>query len=263
MKNIIRSIAYELLRSRLMVYVFILITISNALIAILNIEDNSFHEATGSAMIAEANSLTFLFAEFFVIFAVGVICGSDLTDKVANYEILSGHSRRRVYLARSIFGVLLASVLGLVLSLIPMAAGTAIFGWGHRLVFRDVLIRHLLYVFPFLRIAAFTVILTFLIKNQYAVMGIGYGIVTFNTIASGMVAERANLLTANFNLNLLSAFEGWRVYNLSAADGIVYYATYDSGLSAEAIAGTILLSIALAAVYLLIGYALFQRDDLN
>ena len=46
-------------------------------------------------------------------------------------------------------------------------------------------------------------------------MGIGYGIITINTLFSGIVSDHENLLTSNFNLNLLADFDGWSVYNIS------------------------------------------------
>ena len=94
-------------------------------------------------------------------------------------------------------------------------------------------------------------------------MGIGYGIESLNSIFSGVVSNHDNLLTANFNLNLLADYDGWSVYNLSSTDGIVKYACYDSSLSSEMVVGTILVSVIVMVVYLIIGYGLFRRDDLN
>ena len=94
-------------------------------------------------------------------------------------------------------------------------------------------------------------------------MGIGYGIITINTLFSGIVSDHENLLTSNFNLNLLADYDGWSVYNISKTDGIVNYACYDSSLSIGNVIGTILISIAVMAIYLVIGYGLFRRDDLS
>ena len=263
MINIIKSQIYEITRSRLLILLFFLLAGVNTLITVLNIAENTFKEATTSAMLSEAQSDTFIFAEFFVISAVGIICGSDFKDKVANYEILNGHSRINVYLARSLFSIILAAILGTILSFVPLISGNIIFGFGARLELKDVILRTALYIFPYLRVAAFTVILIFIIKNQYAVMGIAYGIVTINTIFSSTSINHENLLTANFNLNLLADYEGWSVYNISKTEGIVNYASYNSSLPYWAVAGTILISLAVMTVYLVIGYGLFRRDDLN
>ena len=263
MNNIIKSMIYELRKSRFVLVLFLVIAAANVLVTVLNISANTFNEATTSAMLSEAKNTTFLFAEFFVIAAVGIIIGSDFKDKVANYELMSGHSRIQVYLARSVFAVILSALLGTVLAFVFLVTGNIFFGFGGRLVLSDVILRTFLYLFPFLRVAAFTVILTFTIKNQYVVMGIGYGIETLNSVFSGVVSDHDNLLTANFNLNLLADYDGWSVYNLSSTDGIVNYACYDSSLSSGAIVGTILVSVIVMVVYLIIGYGLFRRDDLN
>ena len=263
MNNIIKSIAYEIRKTRLMRWLFLIIAAANVLVTVLNIADNTFKEATTSAMLSEATLTTFMFAEFFVIAAVGLICGSDFKDKVANYEIMNGHSRIQVYMARSIFGVLFAAFTGTVLSFIPLVSGNIFYSFGSRLALSDVILRTALYFFPFIRIAAFTVIISFVVKNQYAVMGIAYGIISFNTVMSGTVSNHENFITANFNLNLLADYHGWSVYNISNTEGIINYAAYDSALPKGAVPGTIIVSLLVMVVYLVIGYGLFRRDDLN
>ena len=96
MNNIIKSMIYELRKSRFVLVLFLVIAAANVLVTVLNISANTFDEATTSAMLSEAKNTTFLFAEFFVIAAVGIIIGSDFKDKVANYELMSGHSRIQV-----------------------------------------------------------------------------------------------------------------------------------------------------------------------
>ena len=263
MTNIVKSIIYEVIRSRLLIFLFLIMAGVNVLVTVLNIAENTFKEATTSAMLSEAHNTVFMFAEFFVVAAVGIICGSDFKDKVANYEILNGHSRIKIYLARSISAVFIASILGAAISFVPLVSGNIFFDFGSRLELGDVIIRTALLFFPYLRLAAFAVILTFVIKNQYAVMGISYGIIMFNTLMSGIVTNHDNLLTANFNLNLLADYEGWTVYNISKAEGIVNYAAYDSSLPMWAVTGTIFVSLAVMLVYLVIGYGLFRRDELN
>ena len=92
MNNIIKSMVYELRKSKLMLVLFLVIAATNVLVTVLNISANTFNEATTSAMLSEAKNTTFLFAEFFVIAAVGIIIGSDFKDKVNEGDFILGGS---------------------------------------------------------------------------------------------------------------------------------------------------------------------------
>ena len=262
MKNMIRSLLYEIRKNRSLKLAFIGLILINILLVFINIGENSFYEESGSAMLAEGKSFSYMMGMYFVLFAVAMIAGGDFKDKVINYEVMSGHSRLSIFMARNIIAILVASIGGMILSFVPLVASCIGWGFGNRLVLSDVIIRTFLYLFPFIRIAALFSMFTFLIKNQYAMLGIGYGIISFCLVTSGTVKDHTNFFTAMFNLNLLSGFNGWSVYNISNLRGLVTYAAFDSSVTVKMVAGTVIISLIATGIYLLLGYALFKRDEL-
>ena len=66
-----------------------------------------------------------------------------------------------------------------------------------------------------------------------------------------------------FNMILLTQYQGWSNYNLDPVLGVVRYYAYDSGVTREMVAGTIVASLLMTIFYLFMGYALFRRDELN
>ena len=92
MKNIMKSIWFEILHSKLMIKIYVAFIIVMGLIAVLNVNIDT--QKTGaSGMLASNPELIYQFPIFILALIVGTICGEDYKDKVANYEVLSGHSR--------------------------------------------------------------------------------------------------------------------------------------------------------------------------
>ena len=262
MKNIMRSIWFEILHSKLMIRIYVAFIIIMGLIAVLNV--NIDKEASGaSGMLASDPIIIYEFPIFILAFIVGIICGDDYKDKVANYEVLSGHSRKSIFFARTLMGIFVGAVLATILCFIPIIVGTMVGGWGDELLLSDVIIRLSLFIFPMLRLAAFFALLTFLIKNPYIIMAIGFVVSVTPAFLSGMLSHSQSIYISTFNMGLLTKFDGWSIYNVDPQVGIVKYNSYISSVSPELVIGTIAASLVMTAFYLFMGYALFRRDDLN
>ncbi len=257
MKNIIKSIGYEIIRSKFMIRIYVFFILIMGLIGILNAEDRT------DVMLADNPTISYLFPIFMAAFIVGIICGEDYKDKVANYEILSGHSRKCVFFARSLMAIIVAALACTFLCFMPLIAGCIAGGWGNTLELSDVVIRQLLFFFPFLRLAAFLVVLTFLIKSPYIMMAIGFVITMSVPSLDSLLTHTKSLYLSIFNFGFLTDYRGWSIYNIDPNIGIVKYSTFDSSLSSGLIVGTIIVSLAMTVFYLFMGYALFRRDDLH
>lgn len=262
MKNIMKSILYEVLHSKLLIRIYLLFILVQALVGILNINTGS-QVPTVSNMVADGGLIAYEFPLFVLALIVGTIVGEDYRDKVANYEVMSGHSRKSIFLARSLMATFLAAFACSVLTFIPMLAGSVFADWGNTLVMRDVVIRYLLMFFPFLRLAAFLTVLTFIIKNNYVVMAVGFGMIFVNSFISEMMKNSKGFFISLFNLKLLTSYDGWNIYNVDPQAGVVNYSSYISSVSTKLVIGTIAVSLLMTAFYLFMGYALFRRDDLN
>ena len=262
MKNIMKSIWYEILHSKFVIRIYLAFIVVMGLMAVLNL--NIANNNTGaSGMIADTPQLTYEFPIFILALIVGMICGEDYKDKVANYEILSGHSRLSIFLARCLMGIIVGAFFSTLLCIVPLVAGTIVGGWGNALVLGDVIIRELMLFFPMLRLAAFFALLTFLIKNPYIMMAIGFVTCMAQSLLGEVLHHTKTIYISLFNMALLTNFEGWSIYNVEPAGGIVTYNSYISTVTPELVIGTIVASMVMTAFYLFMGYALFRRDEIS
>ena len=262
MKNIIRSIGYEILHSKMLIRIYICMMLVMILLGLLNVGIND-QMSGASGMLADNPVMSYEFSIFIIALVVGIICGEDYKDGVANYEVLSGHSRLSIFLARSLFGIITSSILAMVLSFIPMISGTIINGWGEHLKLGDVIVRLLLLFFPYLRLAAFLAVITFLVKNHFVIMASGFVIMMGGTLLSDILSDTCNPYISIFNMKWLMSYDGWSIYNLDPGQGIAYYNSYNSGLTSELVVETIVISLIMTVLYLFMGYALFRRDELK
>lgn len=247
MKNIISSIVYSQLRSKLLIRIYILFIAVMAFTTVMNMDDGENTLHTGELMMGGA-SLTYVFNFFILAMAVGIIFCEDFKDKTANYEIMRGYSRLKIYLSRGLFAMVTASLMTLLLSFVPLIAGNIAYGWGDMPDLGDFIVRVLLYFFPFMRVAAFLTILSVIIRNQYVIMGIGYFAMDYIIIRSGTDGECSVLR------GLITGF-----------DSVIYLTKYDSNLSHLSLKGgmlTVAVSVVMSAVYLFIGYRVFKRRDI-
>ena len=261
MKNIIKSIWYEILRSKFMIRIYLLFVGVMVLMVLLNLD--TMKGKGISYFLADNPTSTYLLSFFVLAFIVGIISGEDYKDKVANYEILSGHSRISVFFTRSLMGILVGSFLCVVLNFVILITGCILAGWGESLSMGDVIVRQLLFFFPFMRLGAFLVVLTFLIKNPYIIMAAGFVIGNAGMMLQEMFGIPNSLYISIFNMGLLTEYGGWSIYNIDPGLGIVHYNAYDSSLTIGLVVGTVVVSLVMTAFYLFMGYALFRRDELN
>ncbi|MCR5213699.1 MAG: hypothetical protein K6E10_04735 [Eubacterium sp.] len=261
MKNIIKSIIYELLHSKFLIRIYIMLLLFMVLVTALNI--NTGEKKGTSYMLADNPVILYQFGIFLLSIIVGTICGEDYKDKVGNYEILFGHSRRSIYVARTLFACIVSGILCTSLSFVPIITGNIIGQWGNGLSLSHVVIRNLLMIFPYVRLAAFLAMITFIIKNNYIIMASGFFLMMIISVVDAVMENGRSLYLSIFNLGLLTDYQGWNIYNIDPVSGIVEYNSYDSSISTGNIVGTILVSLIMTAFYIFMGYTLFRRDDIS
>ena len=258
MKNIISSVCYNLRHSKFFFVIYLLTAVMLAFSAMINVDEKGC-----GLVIAENGTVYWGLSGFIVALAVGIICDDDHMDKTINYEILSGHSRFSIFMARSLFAILFAASAATVINFVPLAAGTMLKGFGDMLVLKDVIIRQLMCFFPYLRLAAFFTVICFIIKNSYVVMAAGFLISEIGMALVDILDHGKSIYTGIFNLGLLGDFSAWVIYNLDPANGIIYYGRFKSELEMDVIVGTIVVSLVMTVFYLFMAYGIFRRDDMD
>ena len=259
MKNLIKSIVYEVVRSKLLIIVYSAMAVLMFVLGIINSKDIS-----ASGMYVQDASLTYTFPLFVIAAVVGIVICPDYRDKVSNYEILSGHSRSSVYFARTLCAVIPAAFMAYLLTFLPLRSGIIVRGWGDRLIFSDVLLRQLLFIFPFIRIASFTACLAFVFKSEYILMALGV-VYSFGSLflTSIYTDVSSSVYTGFYNLNYLMSYDKWSIYNISPTEGIVRYASATGSVNITMVIATVAVSLLMTLVYLFIGYAMFKKTEMN
>lgn len=265
MKNVMKSIWYEIFHRKTPVITFLAFALTMIVMGFSSTADATFGFTKGgvSDMLAAHPWMPYEFPVIFLSIFVGSVCCDDYKDKVANYEILSGHSRKSIFLARSLTAILVGTLLTMFLSFLPLVTGYVLAGWGSRLALGDMLLRYFLLGLPYLRLAAFLTVIAFLCKNPYVMIGIGSVLSLSLGAFSEMFQHSKTVFVSLFNMILLTQYQGWSNYNLDPVLGVVRYYAYDSVVTREMVAGTIVASLLMTTFYLFMGYALFRRDELN
>ena len=215
---------------------------------------------TGGEFFVTDGGATFMFPLFYVILATAQICGTDFLDKTHNYELSGGHRRYEVYLGRVIATAVVAGVGALFFTILPVGIYTALYGWGDKVAFGPILLRLLLMLLPYLRLVCEFAFLTFLVKNPYVGMGIGYVVFMLTMgILSGTTIEINSVFLGITNLTLLSMVSEWATYGLGGDMNYIF----DASVSAGTIWGTVAASVVFGVAALYLGYVFFKNDDVN
>jgi len=112
--------------------------------------------------------------------------------------------------------------------------------------------------FPIARTICEFVFLTFIIKNPYIVMGISYLLCVILGMNIPVTRDHCFVLGMS-NLNALTVIDRWDSFRLG---GDLYY-IYETGLSADFVLPTIIVSVVVGAAALLLGYTFFKNDDMH
>ena len=152
------------------------------------------------------------------------------------------------------------------ISAVPYVLYAKLYGVGDAIPVSAIVQRFLLMLLPLLRISAFCVLTVFFMKKQLAAIGVSFLAQMVSLSASmgspGFVAKVLRLhpcLLSISNISELSNFRFWRTYDLKMNEFYTYYPE----LPVSFIVRTVIVSLAMTAVYLLLGYHFFHTDDMN
>ncbi len=214
---------------------------------------------TGGEQAIMLLTMTQLLAQFFMYLFTAQACGADFMDKTCNYEIMSGHTRRDVFFGRVIPTLIIGTLGTMFLIAAPVVAEVIILGgWGDKVSLTDMLLRFLLMAFPVARVICEFIFLTFIIKNPYIVMGISYMLCIILGMNIPVTRDHCFVLGMS-NMNAITVIDRWNSFGLG---GDLYY-VYETGLSADFVLPTVIVSVVIGAAALLLGYTFFKNDDMH
>lgn len=260
MNNIIKAQLIQLRKDKIVRFIFLgVLAVTLIMVVMITNTNSGDFIVTGGEQALMLFTMTQLVAQFFLYLFTAQACGVDFTDKTVNYEIMSGHTRREVFFGRVIPTLVIGTVGTMILIAAPVVANVIILGgWGDKVSLTDMILRFLLMAFPIARLMCEYIFLIFIIKNPYIVMGISYLLCMILGINVPATRDHCFVLGIS-NMNALTVIKQWHSFGLS---GDLFY-IYETGLTADFVLPTIIVSVAIGAVALLLGYTFFKNDDMH
>ena len=261
MKGLIKAQIYQLLRTRVyyMVMLFFLaMGILFGSVEYMNGPDEleEWQQLTASDFATRMQMIPTLSVMGMAFFAA-FMCADDFNDKTLDHELLSGRRRTQVYFSRAIISVTVCVIFSLLMFAVSLVSCTLLEGWGDSIPVSAAVTRILLTVFPMFRISCFFCMIAYFIKRPGIVFLTIYGLIN----AIGLLninSDHTYVLTGLNTATQLLHYDEWHVFGLESGVNMIYLTQLDPAFLVR----SIIVSLAAGAVYLMIGYCYFRRDDL-
>lgn len=264
MINVMKAQKYQVLRSISTYAVLFVALIFVGVVAFSELYDYDADKLTGSLFVYYIGEINMIFIPMLILVYTAIICGSDLSDKTINYELLSGIKRSDVFFGRFFVVLALNVIVYIIFSVLPIIVFTLIFGWGHTMTVGDVVLRYVTALFPLIRYTAFYALIAFVVRNNAAVIGVGY-------ILSMLEMLSVIMLNELFNTKVTMYLFTYDIFNRLLTPQNMGYGFFDGEdvmvvkdvLEKETAFHATAAGIIGTAIFLLLGYALMRRRDMN
>lgn len=252
MMNIMKSVCYGLRKNTLYTKGFLAFLAISFIITIPILTENDNY--TVSEFVADGGMMEP--ALLFMGIVVCSICVGDSKDKTMNYELLTGHSRKEIFLGRTIVALFVGVAGTILINIIPVIVTSFVFGWGGKITIGAYASHILLSGFPILRYGTALVFLSFAFRDVFKAAGIG---IAYRTL-TGMLVDAMHgnaYITSMHNLNEVLCCNAWETYTLSGTQ----VQCYDATIPLQTVVLTIAVSLASGGILLLLAYYYFKKDD--
>lgn len=258
MKNIIKAQCYQLKKEKLLMIICVAVLLMQ-LIMMFN-----FFEESPQYMCDEfilQNGLEIVVDIVGIVgIVVGKLCCQDFDDKTGSYELLFGHSRFQVYMARVLTSMLVAMVAAIFIVAVPVVIAVQVGGWYGLIPINEIVLRVILMFLVLIRVISVFAFLSFVIRNTLVVSGIGL----VYSMGGTMICHISDRLDATWlgitNLYKLSQFDVFQVYETRVLER---HFTFTGALTGGDIVGTVVASVIGSVVFLYLGYIFFLKEDLK
>lgn len=226
--------------------------------------DYSLSGVTGSEMFGTVMQLFPFLLVSIVMVNTARICGWDLTDRTANYEILYGSKRAAVYFGRFLVALEKNLLVSAAAAALVPAVCTLWSGWGKSIAFSDALVHYAL-IFPVIfRLVCTAAAITFLLMSDVGGIALGFLLPVFSAMFYLFFMELggADIPAWIFSVSTLSAVEDFSNSTTGFADG-AEYVIYKTALDSKLIVQTLVSAFGIGIALLTASFAVFRRRDLN
>lgn len=257
MKNLIKAQLYQLKKNRILILIFLALCVMQVSGSAGEMAYEDWKLSAGGYL--ATNGYVILSPVILIVTLVTAeVCGADFMDKTGNYELMAGYRRKDIFFSRTVLSILLSLPAMFLLLLIWAVAAVAFGGWGTELSPEAVLTRTVLMIFPILRLICEFVFLSYVIKNQYIVMGCGLFLFMGNTVLS--IPEHTRMFSSVGSIHELVSFSCWSTFRLVDEKEI---RIYESAISGSNALGIVVMSVLAGVLFLWLGYQFYKKDDLH
>lgn len=252
MFHIIRAQLYQYKKDKLLWISFLVSLILSVIVLVVAGVANDY---TFSQHMAEGSAILMNIGYIFLGIMTGRICCGDFMDKTNNYEILSGHSRREVFFARVILCLGFAVVGELIINTACFVVGIGVDGLGTAVPLSVLIGKQLLMIVPMLRVVCFFILVSYIVRNQFVAMGLGF----FCYILAEPFSALGSYVSGLTNVSLIGKYESFTAFTLQGK--LIH--VYTGVISMPMVLLTIAVSVFAAALWLTVGYYFFRKEDLR
>ena len=265
-RRLFKSQLYSLTReAKLLLIVLILLTAYDLVGSLISVgesvfaDENLFGLKVNASMIfgTNAGSISDI-TVLFVFISVGLFASRDMNDKTMNYEIMSGHDRKHVFLSRAAVSILLGAGGGLIMFFMEPLVTSIMYGWGNSIPLSTAALRIALIVLLFVRISAELVLAAALLKRTYLVYIVGMTAFIMEAICFGDSKGSPYVLVFSAG----EAIMKFNTFSLDHIDGTSEL-FFDNPMPASTAAAIAVSYLIVAAGCIYFGCRLFCRSDLD
>lgn len=262
MNNIIKSQLFQNRKNVILIIASAVVIIVPLLLYLMN--DNC-SEMTGGIAAYSVSDLMPMLVSYYIFLSVPLLFSSDTADKTMNYEILSGHSRTKVFWSR-IYVVYMITIPAIILSLIlPVAAASAVNGFGANIKPGELAVMFASFICIAARMISEIIFLTFLVEKPLVSMVLSMPL-------EGMIMLPAYIIPALngdeytgrmyysslYRLSSVLDFSNSKTGFYKGEDIIQFVTEKDICMRITDTAGAMLMAV----ILLLLTFSLFKRKDL-
>ncbi|MBR1823937.1 MAG: ABC transporter permease subunit [Ruminococcus sp.] len=264
MYNIIKAQMYQAFRENGTYYTFLggLVMFGISMLSVFS-DEPDWLATTGSKALSFGTATAVLI--FVSLIFTARICGGDMDDKTINYEMLTGTSRGKVYGGRIIISIIFTLLIYLIFAVLPIVVFTVKNGWGYTIPKNEAILRLCLQFLPLLKLVCFYAFLTFVTMNVGAVLLSGVVLFLIEAIVDMVVTEvlekSARVLYPFFSYDAIDATNHYNMtYGFIEGKDVP---VLGSGISNTDIALIAIPAVVTGAAFLIVGYFIFRRKDMN
>lgn len=264
MQNIIKALNYQTRRDNFTYIMLVIAIAAMVLVFGMNLSSVPFEELTGGTLSVNMSDAGFFAFSIFCVLLPARICGWDFNDKTINYELLTGHSKKHIFFGRVIVSLLWVMGLCAATLILPILFCTVVNGWGPNISASGTAMRFAMLIFPVFRAVCEMILVTFLLRNCYGAMILGWLGYEFSLVISMAPKDffysdlDISLLFSSSTLTNILTFSNYKLGYVNGEDVQVF----ETALSDLHFYGTIGTSLGVGCLCLAAAYLLFKKRDM-